>query len=369
MNSYMLTDSTTDRDNANRAYREIAQSYRKIAQSYFECHRNAHIIASVLAILILVFQRYEAMSYMFAVFAVLAEAIAWWFSYWGWHHHRCCRQFLRRTLLYDAFSNTEGEYTEIADSFALYDADELEKASVEFKQNRYQRIAEFFCLPVLWSLQSKQSSREHKECFDRNKLKEVEKTLDPHRENTLSINVGTNPSSIVSDEYFDSNKPKGDERLLDHLRENAFWTGYLYYAAAKSAILLVILIFVIVFLLIAFVVVPLALPLAPKVFSVFLVFWFFDELNTVLHWRTAAESIENVYKSLLTLLKYKEFSQEKLFSVFNDYEVTTTLTPPIPAKIYESHKRIIKQLWEQEKVRYADICSHPDDFDAGTQTI
>ena len=59
----------------------LAKAGSEVAQNYFKYHRVAHLIALLLAILMLVLKKHDLLVYTCAVIALIAEVLAWVYRY------------------------------------------------------------------------------------------------------------------------------------------------------------------------------------------------------------------------------------------------------------------------------------------------
>jgi hypothetical protein len=150
--------------------------------------------------------------------------------------------------------------------------------------------------------------------------------------------------------YYSSTTAPGHGRLRDHLQESAFWSSYLYAAAARAAAVAagVVLIVVIVALFVAVGTESSHASLVvARVGAAFLSFLVFSDVVTqALAWHDASAKARDVTRRLE---RDPLDEQATALAVFGDYSAATATTPPIPSRLYNRHHDRIDRAWHAAK--------------------
>jgi hypothetical protein len=269
----------------------LAKAGSEMAQRHFNYHRLAHLVALVLASIMAIINHHDLVLYSLAAVAVLAELSAWWWRYQEEHYHHLSRELTRRALLQDAFGPT---------------VDQGEIVHLLHSMDSHQLIPQAIALDQIYK----------------------------------------------DGGFFTSQLPQGTARCLDNLQESAFWSSYLYTKAAKRTFWFIGIVLALTLILV-FAILPIVaqghIAVIPKLFSILFIFWLADELTTGLAWWEAAASATKVDHRVEDLLKAQEISQSESLAVFSDYAVATAAAPPIPSRLYKTHRNLLNRLWEQRK--------------------
>jgi hypothetical protein len=285
----MLSSSTTTLPSLPA----LAKAGSEVAQNYFKYHRFAHLIALILALLMLGLKKYDLLVYTCAVIALIAEVLAWWCRYLEEHYHHLSRELTRRAILQDAFGKDSDSW-ELLQQFG--DIQSLTQRAIQLDQAYYQDGG-----------------------------------------------------------YFTSKHPQGTARFLDNLQESAFWSSFLYRHAAHRTLWMIGSVGV-GMIMTVFAIIPFIaggdVSIIPKLFSVLIIFWLADELTTATAWWEAADSSREVNRHLERMRELPVVSAENLLAVFSDYAVATAAAPPIPTHLYSTYRSSLNDLWEQQRAKY-----------------
>ncbi len=285
--------STTTVTTSLSSLSALAKAGSEVAQNYFKYHRWAHLIALILALLMLGLKKYDLLVYICAVIALIAEILAWGCRYLEEHYHHLSRELNGRAILQDSFGKDRDSW-ELLQQFG--DIQALTQRAMQLDQNYYQDGG-----------------------------------------------------------YFTSKHPPGTVRFLDNLQESAFWSSFLYRHAAHRTLWLIGSVgggmIMTVFAIIPFIAGG-DVSILPKLFSVLIIFWLADELTTAIAWWEAAHHSREVNRRLDGMRELPVVSAEDLLAVFSDYAVATAAAPPIPTHLYSTYRSSLIELWEQQRVKY-----------------